>query len=174
MTIDPLLEDTGRPPQLARERAKLIRPHRIRRTPTRFERWAFSSIIAYRLSLTLGYAAASYCGVSALIAGVPAFQVAAPSWWLIVWAPALILSAFVALLGSVSDSRRSWSTELVGAIGLFITLGTYAAVLLVLAYGSGDSARAAAGSGFVWLGVGPALRMVWLMSQLGRKRTAHG
>lgn len=139
------------------------------RQPTRFERWAWSPISAYRIGLTLTYAAMVYFGVQAFIAGVPAFVIAAPHWWTPVWACILVLGGMVAAIGSAGSSKRFERVETVGAWALFLTLATYAVTLLVLAYGTGDNSRAAVGAGFVALGVMPLVRLLWLMSQLGRK-----
>lgn len=162
--MDPILEDTGRPPY---DRIRLLR---IPREPTRFERWAWSPILAYRLGLTLGYLTTIYFGISAFIAGIPAFQITAPEGWTPIWSAILIVGGIIATAGSIADGHVFRRVELVGAWTLFLTLGGYAVVLLILAYGSGDAGRAAVGAGFVWLGVQPGVRMLWLMSQLGRKR----
>lgn len=164
--MDPLLEETAPRPR-GRERLNLLRQPR---TPTRFERWAWSPIIAYRIGLTAGYLATIYFGVSAFIAGVPAFQIAAPGGWTPIWSSILVLGGAVAAFGSIADGHVFRRVELVGSWALFLTLGGYAAVLLVLAYGAGDVNRAAVGAGFVALGIQPGVRMLWLMSQLGRKR----
>lgn len=139
------------------------------RRPTRFERWAWSPISAYRLGLTLGYIAMVYFGVQSFIAGVPAFVIAAPEGWTPIWACALTLAGIGAAIGSAGSSKGLETIELAGACILFLTLGTYAATLLWIAYGIGDQSRAAVGSGFVALGVQPFVRMLWLMAQLGRK-----
>lgn len=145
-----------------------------RRHPTRFERWAWSPISAYRLGLTLGYIAMVYFGVQSLVAGVPAFNIAAPEGWTPIWASALALAGIAAAIGSAGASKRFERIEMVGAWVLFLTLGTYAITLLYIAYGIGDPSRAAVGAGFVALGVQPLVRLLWLMSQLGRKATpAH-
>jgi hypothetical protein len=148
------------------------RPKRLPHTPrqvSRFERWAWSPITAFRIGLTLGYIGAVYFGISAFIAGVPAFVITAPYGWTPVWAALLVLGGVVAVFGSLSDSRRFRNVELAGAWALFLTLGVYSAVLLALAYGTADANRAAVGAGFVALGIQPGVRMLWLMSQLGRK-----
>lgn len=139
------------------------------RRPTRFERWAWSPISAYRLGLTLSYIAMVYFGVQAFIAGVPAFTIAAPEGWTPAWASILVLGGIVAAIGSAGSSKKFERIETLGAWALFLTLATYAVTLLVLAYGNGDNSRAAVGAGFVALGVMPLVRLLWLMSQLGRK-----
>lgn len=140
------------------------------RRPTRFERWAWSPISAYRVGLSVGYVAMVYFGIQAFLAGVPAFVIAAPLWWTPIWAGILVLGGIVAAVGSVGSSRLFEIVETVGASALFITLATYAITLLVLAYGAGDINRAAVGAGFAALGVQPFVRLLWLMSQLGRKK----
>lgn len=140
------------------------------RTPTRFERWAWSPISAYRLGLTLSYVATVYFGVSAFIAGVPAFDIAAPQGWTPIWASILVLGGMTASIGSAASTKLFERIETVGAWTLFITLSTYSVTLLVLAYGQGDAGRAAVGAGFAALGVQPFVRLLWLMSQLGRKK----
>jgi hypothetical protein len=160
--MDSILEETI-PPLHFRRRPKAPRGL------SRFERWAWSPITAYRVGLTLGYLATVYFGTSAFIAGVPAFQLTAPSGWTPIWASVLIIGGVVATIGSASSEKAFERTELVGAWALFLTLGCYAATLLWLAYSEGDSNRAAAGAGFVALGVAPGVRLLWLMSQLGRK-----
>lgn len=148
------------------------RPSRLRQQPrklSRFEVWAWSPITAYRIGLTLAYVAAIYFGVSAFIAGIPAFELTAPRGWTPIWAALVVLGAGTAAIGSVSDAKTFRRVELAGAWTLFLTLAVYATVLLFLAYGQGDAGRAAVGAGFVAVGVPPGVRMLWLMSQLGRK-----
>ncbi len=145
-----------------------VRSVRPRRETSRFERWAWSPIMAFRIGLTIGYIASVYFGVSALIAGVPAFVITAPEGWTPVWASLVILAGIAATFGSISDGRVFRRLELGGSWVLFLTLGTHATVLLILAYGTGDVSRAAVGADFVALGVTPGVRMLWLMSQLGR------
>jgi hypothetical protein len=159
MSVDPLLEQTI--PSAPRPRAA--------RKQSRLERWAWSPVLAYRIGLTLGYLASVYFGVSAFIAGVPAFTIAAPEGWTPIWAAFLVIGACVASIGSASDSTIFRRIETVGGWVLFLTLGGYALTLLFLAYGTGDANRAAAGAGFVALGVAPGVRLLWLMTQLGRR-----
>lgn len=157
--LDPILEDTV-PGRIRRK---------VERVPSRFERWAWSPIIAFRIGLTAGYITTVYFGISAFFAGIPAFEFTAPEGWTPIWAAILILGGIVASFGSVADGPRFRRAELGGAVALFLTLGVYSAVLLILAYGVGDISRAAVGAGFVALAVPPGVRMLWLMSQLGRK-----
>lgn len=143
-------------------------PYRLNRgrVPSRFERWAWSPAKVYRLSLTVLYVASTYFGVSALVAGIPAFLSTAPHWWTFFWAVALIIGSITAAVGSLRDTMLFERFELVGTILLFITIGSYAVILLVLAYGLGDTNRAAAGAGFIALGSLPGMRMLWLISQV--------
>lgn len=176
--MDPLLEATAPHPAphlhrsaraRARELARAARGEAMSRRWALFERWALSQVYAYRVGLTAGYVATVYFGLSALVAGVPAFDLAAPEGWTPIWGTLLIVGGVVAAAGSLSDSKRFRRVELIGAVFLFLTLGGYAGTLLWLAYGTGDTARAAAGAGFVALGIHPLVRLAWLLSQLGRK-----
>lgn len=159
MAIDPLVEMTAPHVRRAARRAQR------ERTPSRLERWAWSEIPAYRLGLTLGYAVMIYFGISAFIAGVPAFDIAAPEGWTPIWAAVLVLGGAVGITGSINDKPRLRAIELVGSSLLSLTLVTYAGTILAIAYGVGDSGRAAAGSGFVGLAVPPVIRMLWLIAK---------
>jgi len=83
----------------------------------------------------------------------------------------VILGGLVAAIGAVRagddpvrrDVRVFNWIELIGSILLFLTIGGYATVLLILGYGFGDDGQVAIGSGFVALGIHPAIRMVWLI-----------
>lgn len=141
-----------------------------KRVPSRFEQWAWSPISAYRVGLTLTYAATVYFGVSAIVAGVPAFTIAAPNGWTPIWGSVLVLGGAVAAIGSTSSSKRFELVETFGAAALFLTLGGYSGTLLTLAYGAGDSNRAAIGAGFLALGIPSFVRLLWLLTQLGRKQ----
>lgn len=162
--MDPLLEQTS--PWVRRRRTQ-------RRAPSRFEVWAWSPIVAFRIGLTLGYAAMVYFGVSGFIAGVPAFTLTAPDSWTPIWSGVLVLGGVLGAFGSIGDTMRLRMIELAGSWLLFLTVGSYAAILLILAYGvigEPDLDRATGGAGLLALGVQPFVRMLWLMSQLGRKK----
>jgi|GEM_PF-2947201 len=133
--------------------------------------WASSQVSAYRIGLVLGYVAMIYFGTSALVAGIPAFQIAAPEWWTPVWAWTVMLGGLVAGIGAIRAGAEpitrevrifNW-IELFGAIALFLTIGGYAVMLLILGYVYGDEARASVGSGFFALSVHPAVRVFWLI-----------
>jgi hypothetical protein len=111
-----------------------------------------------------------YFGVSALIAGVPAFDLTAPEGWTPIWASLLILAGPLGLLGIASDTTRARASELVAATILSVTLFTYAGTLLFLGYIIGDVGRVAAGAGFAWLTTGPLIRMFWLIAQVLKER----
>lgn len=165
--MDPLLEETAQRPRLtARERSKMTRE----RTPSRFERWAWSEIPAYRLGLTLGYAGTIYFGISAFIAGVPAFTIAAPEGWTPIWSAVLVVGGVVGLIGSIEDRRVLRAIELGASAFISATLTTYAGTVLFLAYASGDTGRVAAGAGFVGLAVPPVIRMLWLIAKMFTER----
>ena len=145
-------------------------PYRFtRRYPTRFERWAWSPILAYRVGLTLNYLGALFFGVSAFFAGVPAFRLTAPEGWTPIWALVLSVGAILAAVGSISDVQKHRIFELLGSMAVFLTLAVYAVILLGFAYVVGDADSAAVGAAFVALGVQPGVRLAWLVSQVGRK-----
>jgi hypothetical protein len=112
-----------------------------------------------------------YFGAQTFYAGIPTFTFTTPQGWTPIWAGAVVIGGFVGGIGALrageEPQRRSTRVfngiELGGAIILFLTLGTYATLLLVIGYGYGDAGRQSVGSGFVALGVGPAVRMIWLM-----------
>ena len=169
--MDPLLERTL--PAERRRRSYPDVPRTTTRVPGKFETWAWSPIVAFRIGLTLGYASMIYFGISGLIAGVPAFASTAPEQWTPIWASVLILGGVLGAIGSIGDTMRLRMTELAGSWLLFLSAGTYATILLLLAYGvtgTPDVYRATAGSGLVALGVQPFVRMLWLLSQIGRKK----
>jgi hypothetical protein len=140
------------------------------RRPTRFERWAWSPITAFRIGLTLGYIWLVYLGISAYIAGSPTFNLTAPNGWTPIWAVVVSASAGAAAIGSVSANNKIFHRiELAGSWGLTITLGVYAVCILILAYAAGDTSKVTAAAAYVGIFIPPALRMLWLMAQLGRK-----
>lgn len=165
--IDKLLEETLPRP------IPLTPPKRMPRKPIRLSlrEWAGSQVAAYRVGLLLGYLAMIYFGISAFLADVPTFESTTPEGWTPIWSVAVVLGGLVAAFGSLRAGaepitpkvRRFNRIELTGAITLFLTLGTYAALLLILGYVFGDPGRATVGAGFVALGVHPTIRMFWLI-----------
>lgn len=169
--IDPLLEQTTDRPR-GRALARAHRRSDRERIPSRFERWARSKIVSFRVGQTMLYAGTVYFGIQAFITGVPAFDIAAPEGWTPIWAVLLVVGGAVASLGSVSDEKVFEVIELVGVWLLFLTLGCYAIVLLYLGYGLHDNGRATVGSGFLVLSLPAFVRMLWLMSQVPLWRAA--
>lgn len=148
------------------------RPTPITRKPLRltFREWAGSQVAAYRVGLVLGYVAMMYFGGQAFYAGIPTFTFTTPEGWTPVWSFAVVIGGFVAAIGStragsepVTKTIRTYNAiELSGAILLFLTLGTYAVILLFVGYGYGDPGRQSIGAGFVALGIPATVRMFWL------------
>jgi hypothetical protein len=175
--IDRLLEETGpQHPRGARRRKRDTPPliaawKKEERTGGLFRMWARGQVAAYRIGLVLGYLSMIYFGTSAFIAGVPTFDITAPRGWTPIWSVIVVVGGLTAAIGAIRagtepvtrEIRIFNRIELGGAIALFLTLGTYAVLLLILGYGFGDAARAASGAGFMALGVHPAVRMVWLI-----------
>ena len=136
-----------------------------------FRGWVSSQVAAYRIGLVLGYLAMIYFGVSAYFTGISTFQFTTPEDWTPIWSIVVVLGGAVGSFGSLRAGTEPANRmirvfnriELTGAIMLFLTLGTYAALLLIIGYGYGDPGRASAGAGFVALGIHPTIRMLWLI-----------
>jgi len=163
--LEALLEQTWRRP------TRRDRPKPPPRSQTWFGRWALSQVAAYRYGLVLTYVGMIYFGASAFAAGIPVFDITAPHGWTPVWSSVVMVGGFIAAIGSLRAGeepitkviKRFNRTELVGSIMLFLTLGTYAFVMLYLGYGHADISRQAVGAGFVALGIHPTIRMIWLI-----------
>lgn len=153
-----------------------------------FKEWAGSQVAAYRIGLVLGYLAMMYFGGQAFYAGIPTFTFTTPEGFTPIWATAVVLGGLIGAIGGIRAGTEPTTKqvrvfngiELTGSILLFLTLGTYAAVLLVIGYGYGDAARSSIGAGFVALGVPHFIRMLWLilrprfMKIPGHHIVAHG
>ena len=131
--------------------------------------WAWSPVIAFQIGLTTFYLALVYFGISGMISSPPSFDTTVPEWFVGYWALALIVGGAVAAAGSVSRSTWFERAETLGSFLLTLTVGSYALIVLWLAYGTGDVDRVAGGAGFVALSVWPLTRFMWLVSQLLRK-----
>lgn len=136
---------------------------------SRFEIWSWSPIISFQIGLTAGYIALIYFGVSALISTPPSIDVTTPDWYGGYWALALTIGAIAASFGSVSRSKWFQRIETAASAVLTLTVGSYAAIVLFIAYGLGDPDKIAAGAGFTALAIPIAVRSMWLFSQLLRK-----
>lgn len=136
-----------------------------------FKEWASSQVAAYRVGLVLGYIAMMYFGAQAFYAGIPTFTFTTPEGYTPIWATAVVLGGLIGGIGSTKAGaepltpiiKRYNMIELVGSVLLFLTLGTYAALLLVIGYGYGDAGRSSIGAGFVALGIPATVRMLWLI-----------
>lgn len=148
------------------ERPPTSKPLRPR---TRFEVWAWSPVQSFQIGLTLGYLGLMYFAVSAFIAGVPAFRITAPEDWSLFWSAALMIASPIAAIGSISRARAFENLERWGAGFVTLTVGSYTAVLMWIAYVIGDADRAPVAAGFFVLTVFFLVRFMWLMSQLLRK-----
>lgn len=160
--IDPVLEQSLPRP----DRDQQLRMIRGEREPSRWWRWAWSQVSAFRVGLTVGYIGFLYYGVAALVAGVPAFRTTAPEPFALGWPVLVIVGAVVGIIGSIRDSKPFERIELAGAWLLFLTLFTYAAVLHFIAYTVGDVDRASIAALVFFAATIPGVRMLWLMSRL--------
>lgn len=178
--IDALLEHTlpprNHPRPLSRAARRQVPPIIASwREPGRFKRWAGSPVAAYRIGLMISYLAMMGVGGAAITYGVAVFDRTTPDGWTTVWGIAVILSGLVAAIGSTragastlegarpQETRVFNRIELTGAIGLFLSLGTLAALFLVLAYGYHFEEDVVRGFAFTALGIQPAIRLIWLL-----------
>lgn len=165
--IDRVLENTRPRPKSAAPPTSL----RVRPAVSFLKQWASSQVAAYRAGLVLNYLALIFFGASAFGAGIPVFVFTTPDGWTPIWSMAVVLGALVGAVGALKagtepvtrEIRAFNRIELVGSVILFLTLGTYACVLLIVGYGFGDLGRISSGAGYIALGVNPAVRMVWLI-----------
>lgn len=151
-------------PTIRRPRRKSTRVRKL----TRFELWAWSPVISFQIGLTASYLAMIYFGLSAAIASVPAFTKAAPDGWSLFWAGALVVGGVLGSIGSISRMKVFERLELVGAFLVSLTVGSYALLVLFLAYVLADAGRASGGAGFIALVVPVVVRTLWLASQTRR------
>ena len=164
--IDALLGQTIPRPRSAEPPTKPVRKPLV----LLFRDWASSQVAAYRVGLVLGYLAMMYFGTSAFIAGIPTFEFTTPRGWTPIWSAVVVIGGLIGGIGSLRAGTEPLTREvrvfnrieLTGAILLFLTLSTYATVLLILGYGYGDAGRSSVGAGFVALGIHPSVRMIWL------------
>lgn len=165
--VDALLGTTIPRPRVVRPPTGALRKPLV----VLFRDWASSQVAAYRVGLVLGYLAMVYFGTSAFIAGIPSFEFTTPRGWTPIWASMVVVGGLIGGIGSLRAGTEPLTREirvfnrieLAGAILLFLTLSTYATILLILGYGYGDAGRSSIGAGFVALGIHPSVRMVWLV-----------
>lgn len=189
--IEALLEETVPPQGLRkgrRKRSRLEKPALIAQWEQErrdaaprgwFKRWASSQVAGYRLELIIGYLTVMFFGGSAIAAGIPVFSFTTPAGWTPIWGSVVVVAGLVAAVGALRAGEEPQTKlirvfnriELGGAIGLFLTLGAYATILLLVGYGvfgPGDVNRVAGGAGFTALAAHPAIRMVWLIFRPGK------
>lgn len=166
--MDPVIEPTSQAVTRRRVRNRVREDKafdRLRaRERSKFEVWVWTELPAYRLGLLLGYSFAVYFGISALIAGVPAFTLTAPDGWTFIWACLLVIGGPIGLIGILQDTSKFRKTELLAAVIISWALSIYAVTVLFIAYMTGDLTRVAAGAALAWLASGPTIRMFWLVS----------
>lgn len=165
--ITPVFDPQQRPTHNA---GIIVEPAVDKRRYTRFEVWAWSPIISFQVGLTAGYVALVYFGISGLISQPPSFDTTVPEWYVGYWAIALIVGAALSAFGSISRNKWFERLETVGSTLLTLTIGSYALIVLWLAYAVGDSDKVAGGAGFTALTVPILIRCMWLFSQLLRPR----
>ena len=141
------------------------------REPTRFELWAWSPVIIFRVALISVYLICIYCGVMSVIAGVPVFDMTAPAGWHTLWGALLCLAAIVSAVSAIDDKWQvveRWASMLLSGLLL-----AYAGSLNYVAYVSGDLDRMFVGGVAVGLLVVPACRFGWLASRAGTRKVTQ-
>lgn len=176
-----------------------------------FKRWASSQVAGYRMELIIGYLTLMLFGGAAIAAGIPIFSFTTPEGFTPIWGSAIILGGLVAAAGAlrageevaIRDPKHPTALEirfqkvirvfnrleLAGTITLFLMLGTYSVLLLMIGNGafqdqrlaSDDTAtqlanlgRIAVGCAILSLGSHPTVRMVWLIFRPGKILTHKG
>lgn len=133
--------------------------------------WAGSQVAAYRVGLLISYVSMIFFGAQSAVTGIPTFAFTTPDGWTPIWGAAVVAGGFIAGLGSLRAGSEPLTRnvkifnriELMGGVILFLALGTYAALLLIIGYSYNDGGKASTGAGFVALGVGPLVRVLWLI-----------
>lgn len=174
--MDPLYEQTTRQEKVARQhrRTTLKKMERRARKQSSFEQWAWTEIPAYRLGLLLSYSFSVYFGISALIAGIPIFEIGAPTGWTTFQAIAILIAGPLGVLGIVQDTLWFRRVELAAATILSLAVFSYAATMLYIAYATEDMGRVSNGAALMWLATGPIVRMFWLIAQeVAHQQTNH-
>ncbi|MEO5921707.1 MAG: hypothetical protein ABIQ01_11265 [Pseudolysinimonas sp.] len=157
-----------------------------------FTRWTRSQVASYRLELIMSYLAMMFFGATSIAAGIPIFTFTTPLGWTPIWGAFVIAGGLVAAIGALRAGEEPQTrvvrvfnrVELGGSIVLFLMLGTYAALLLLIGNGAFDDARLASGldpvtvqqnlarvavgAALAALGIRPAIRMVWLLFRPGK------
>lgn len=209
--IDGLLEDTIQPSAVRRPRAKkqrqqpptppLIAQWKAEDAATRqgwFKKWATSQVAGYRLELIVGYLTLMLFGGAAIAAGIPVFSFTTPAGFAPIWGAAVIVGGFVSAIGALRAGEEPQTRtirvfngiELGGTIALFLTLSTYAVILILIGNGAfaaqrvasddtattlANLARVAVGCAILALASHPTVRMVWLFFRPGKILTIfHG
>lgn len=144
-----------------------------------FRKWASSQVAGYRLELILGYLALMFFGWSAIVAGIPLFQITTPDpyGWAVFAGVTILLGGLVSGAGATRAGEEPQTrtirvfnrVELAGTIMLCLMLGGYAASLLWYGYFIvDDPGRQTIGAAMTALAVRPGVRMVWLIFRPGK------
>lgn len=170
--MDPILEETvtRAPRTLEQSRKAWDTREQSKRGANWLSRWAWTELPAYRLSLLLGYTFTVYFGVSALIAGVPAFTTAAPEGWTLIWATLLVIAGPVGLFGTLRETPRFRKIELWASVVQSGALFVYAGTVLFIAYSAGDDQRVTSGAALAWLASLQIVRMIKLIAEVSADR----
>jgi hypothetical protein len=202
------LEDTLQPSAVRRSRLKrrpplptppLIAQWKAEQAkPGWFKKWATSQVAGYRLELIVGYLTLMLFGGAAVAAGIPVFSFTTPAGFAPIWGTLVIVGGFVSAVGALRAGEEPQTRtvrvfngiELGGTIALFLTLTTYAVILILIGNGAfaaervasddtattiANLARVAVGCAIIALASHPTVRMVWLFFRPGKILTVfHG
>lgn len=142
---------------------------------TLFMRWAFSQTAGFRVGLFIGYLLTLAYGVSAIVAGVPAFLLTGSRDYSVVWSLLITASAAVCTVVSAFPEtpvdRTPWAERIESvSVGLLFTgWAIYATIILYIAYGLGDATRISAGYAFIVIAGVMGSRAMWLAATAWRK-----
>lgn len=158
------------------------------------KRWATSQVAGYRLELIVGYLTLIMFGWSAILAGIPVFAFTTPEGFAPIWGATVMVFALVAAIGAIRAGEEPETAsvrvfnriELTGTIALFLLLGVYAAILILIgndffadarevsvdtATATANLGRIAVGTAIVALASHPTVRMLWLIFRPGKVMT---
>lgn len=138
------------------------------RTQSRFQIWASSPVIIFRIALISTYLLYIYAGIIAVIAGIPVFDLTAPAGYATIWGICLCIAAVVCAVGAVDDRWQVW--ERWASLVLSSLMIAYTGALNLLAYAEGDLTRMFVGGVAAIALVLPICRFIYLAAQTGKRR----
>jgi FtsH-binding integral membrane protein len=121
-----------------------------------------------RYVLTVKYALFIALGAAVGTASAPSsFEAITPDWYTPIWGALLALSALLALIGSLRESREALERWSVSAVASLLIGYAFAPIVLVLA---GDSDRLAYSVVALTVAMVPVARAIQLLKRTGIKK----